>query len=42
MTTATFDTLKFKKKLDAAGLPVAHAEAIADAFREATSRCYRG
>lgn len=37
MTAVTFDTLKFAKKLEAAGLPVAQAEAIADAFREATS-----
>jgi hypothetical protein len=37
MTAVTFDTLKFAKKLEAAGLPMAQAEAIADAFREATS-----
>jgi hypothetical protein len=37
MTAVTFDTLKFAKKLEAAGLPPAQAEAIADAFREATS-----
>ncbi len=37
MTTVTFDTLKFAKRLEASGLPTAHAEAIADAFREATS-----
>ncbi|WP_295396308.1 DUF1640 domain-containing protein [uncultured Thiodictyon sp.] len=37
MTAATFDTLRFAKKLEAAGLPTPQAEAIADAFREATS-----
>jgi hypothetical protein len=37
MAAVTFDTLKFAKKLEAAGLPVAQAETIADAFREATS-----
>jgi len=37
MAAVTFDTLKFAKKLEAAGLPVPQAEAIADAFREATS-----
>jgi len=37
MTAVTFDTLKFAKKLEAAGLPTPQAEAIADAFREATS-----
>lgn len=37
MTAVTFDTLKFAKRLEASGLPTAHAEAIADAFREATS-----
>ncbi len=37
MTAVTFDTLKFAKKLEAAGLPAPQAEAIADAFREATS-----
>jgi len=37
MATVTFDTLKFAKKLEAAGIPPPQAEAIADAFREATS-----
>ena len=37
MTAVTFDTLKFAKKLEAAGLPAPQAEAIAEAFREATS-----
>jgi len=37
MTAVTFDTLKFAKKLEAAGLPTPQAEAIADAFRDATS-----
>ena len=37
MTAVTFDTLRFAKKLEAAGLPTPQAEAIADAFREATS-----
>jgi len=37
MTAVTFDTLRFPKKLEAAGLPTPQAEAIADAFREATS-----
>jgi len=37
MAAVTFDTLRFAKKLEAAGLPVPQAEAIADAFREATS-----
>ncbi|WP_295580703.1 DUF1640 domain-containing protein [uncultured Lamprocystis sp.] len=37
MSAVTFDTLRFAKKLEAAGLPTPQAEAIADAFREATS-----
>jgi hypothetical protein len=37
LTTVTFDTLKFAKKLEAAGFAPAQAEAISDAFREATS-----
>ena len=37
MTAVTFDTLKFAKRLEAAGLLRSLAEAIADAFREATS-----
>jgi hypothetical protein len=32
MATITFDTLKFTKRLEAAGLPPEHAEAIAEAF----------
>lgn len=34
MSAVTFDTLKFVKKLEAAGLPPVEAEAIADAQRE--------
>ena len=37
MTAVTFDTLKLAKKLEAAGLSTPQAEAIADAFRDATS-----
>ncbi|MFB1485986.1 MULTISPECIES: DUF1640 domain-containing protein [unclassified Thiocapsa] len=37
MTAITFDTLKLAKKLEAAGFSAAQAEAVADAFREATS-----
>lgn len=37
MTAITFDTLKFAKKLEAAGFTTSQAEAVADAFREATS-----
>lgn len=36
MSSITFDTLKFAKKLEAAGLPAAQAEAISEAFRDAT------
>ena len=36
MASITFDTLKFTKRLEAAGLPSAQAEAIAEAFGEAT------
>ena len=36
MSTITFDTLKFTKTLEKAGLPPAQAEAIAEAFRDAT------
>ena len=32
MTAVTFDTLKFAKRLEAAGLPRSQAEAIADAL----------
>ena len=35
MPGITFDTLKFTKHLEAAGLPPEQAEAIAEAFREA-------
>ena len=35
MMTATFDTHRFVRKLEAAGLPTPQAESIADAFREA-------
>ena len=36
MATITFDTLKFTKRLEAAGVVAEHAEAIAEAFSEAT------
>jgi hypothetical protein len=36
MSTIPFDTLKFTKRLEAAGIPAEHAEAIAEAFGEAT------
>lgn len=35
MTTVTFDTHKFIRKLRESGMPDAQAEAVADAFREA-------
>ena len=35
VATITFDTHKFIRKLEAAGIPQHQAEAIADAFREA-------
>ncbi|MBI5330726.1 MAG: DUF1640 domain-containing protein [Betaproteobacteria bacterium] len=35
MSSITFDTLKFVKHLEAAGLPPPQAEAIAEAFRDA-------
>jgi hypothetical protein len=35
VTTATFDTHKFVRRLKEAGLPEMQAEAIADAFRDA-------
>lgn len=35
MSTITFDTLKFAKKLEAAGIKQAEAEAIAEAQKEA-------
>lgn len=37
MTTITFDTLKFARRLKDAGLSDTQAEAIAEAFRDATS-----
>jgi len=37
MNTATFNTLKFIKKLESAGLPASQAEAIAEAFKDASS-----
>lgn len=37
MAAITFDTLKFAKKLGAAGVPPQQAEAFAEAFRDATS-----
>lgn len=36
MVPITFDTLKFTKRLEAAGVAPEHAEAIAEAFSEAT------
>lgn len=36
MTSVTFDTLKFARKLESAGVPIAQAEAIAEAFQAAT------
>ena len=35
MTTVTFDTHKFIRKLRESGMPDAKAEAVADSFREA-------
>jgi hypothetical protein len=37
MSTATFDTHKFVRRLKEAGLPEMQAEVIADAFRDASS-----
>ncbi len=37
MSTVTFDTLKFAKTLERGGIPQAQAEALAEAFRDATS-----
>ncbi len=37
MSTITFDTLKFTKTLERAGVPSAQAEAIAEAFKDANS-----
>jgi hypothetical protein len=36
MSSITFDTLKFAKRLEAAGMPTPQAEAFAEAFRDAT------
>ncbi|PWB83003.1 MAG: DUF1640 domain-containing protein [Methylocystaceae bacterium] len=38
MTAVAFDTLKFVEKLEAAGVPHAHAKATAEAFAEATGQ----
>lgn len=38
MASVTFDTLKFAKKLEASGIAQQQAEAIAEAFSEATSQ----
>lgn len=37
MSTVTFDTLKFVKKLEASGIEAKQAEAIAEAYREASN-----
>jgi len=37
MSTVTFDTLKFVKTLEASGIDTKQAEAIASAYRDATS-----
>lgn len=37
MSAVTFDTLKFAKTLEKAGIPNEQAEAMAEAFRDATS-----
>ena len=36
MATITFDTLKFVRKLESAGFSMDQAEAVADAFRDAS------
>jgi len=36
MGAMTFDTLKFAKKLESSGLPISQAEAIAEAFKDAS------
>jgi hypothetical protein len=38
MASVTFDTLKFAKKLESAGISQIQAEALAEAFSEATSQ----
>ncbi len=37
MSTVTFDTLKFVKTLEASGISAAQAEAIAAAYRDAST-----
>lgn len=37
MSTVTFDTLKFVKKLEASGITEKQAEAIAEAYRDAAA-----
>jgi hypothetical protein len=37
MSSVTFDTLKFVKRLESGGVPMSQAEAMAEAFREATA-----
>lgn len=37
MSAVTFDTLKFAKTLERGGVPQEQAEAMAEAFRDATS-----
>lgn len=37
MSTITFDTLKFARKLASSGFPPEQADALAEAFRDATS-----
>ena len=36
MATITFDTLKFVRKLESVGFSISQAEAVADAFRDAS------
>jgi|GEM_PF-3923540 len=36
VTTATFDTLKFVRRLESAGFPSDQAEAVANSFRDAS------
>ena len=37
MSSVTFDTLKFVKKLEASGISAQQAEAIAEAYRDASN-----
>jgi hypothetical protein len=37
MSAITFDTLKFVKKLEASGISASQAEAIAEAYRDASA-----